>query len=144
MSKVFCLLNHTLTDLQNVELESKFSATQIIYPPAQLQSAWSEIPTVDELNPYIFKPFISWLLSNAHAEDYLVIQGEFGATVCMVEFSFSKGLIPLHSVTKRVAKEHKVGEKVYRNYLFQHICFRKYVSYSKLLENYDGDDLHCF
>ena len=144
MSRVLCLLNHRLTEQQTMELESEFSASQIILPPSDIQAAWASIPTGRFLDQSILSPFLVWLDEISMIGDYLVIQGEFGSTVYLVGFAFTKQLVPLHSVTKRVAHEYREGEIVYRTYIFKHVCFRKYLQYGGEREVCDGYSLHCF
>lgn len=45
----------------------------------------------------------------------------------LVDYSLQKGLIPVHAVTKRVETEEVNDETVSRHYVFQHVCFRKYI-----------------
>ena len=71
----------------------------------------------------------NWL-SSAGKGDFLIVQGEFGTTFMIVDYALKKNLIPLHAVTKRVAKEQRNGEIVSRQYVFEHVCFRKYEYYN--------------
>lgn len=142
MNRVLCLLNHRLTEQQKAELESEFSVSRILLPPAGIQACWASIPTEKLLQPSMLDPFIDWIDDTSAVGDYLVIQGEFGSTVYMVGYAFSKGLVPLHSVTKRVAHEYREEEIVYRTYIFRHICFRKYLHYRANKEGMYGHDLH--
>jgi hypothetical protein len=112
-------------------LRVSFGATEIIYPPALISALWSEIPTDRELTKALFEPLAAWL-GNAVPGDTLVLQGEFSATFALADFAFQKGLIPVCSVTKRIAREVREGEKVYRNYVFEHIVFRRYCYYKDL------------
>ncbi len=129
MANVLCLLNHMLTEQQLLEIRERFLAQKIMYPGKELQSKWAFIPT-DEILPIAYFPqYIHWIDENSQEGDYLIIQGEFGSTVYLVEYAFSHKLIPLHSVTQRVAEEFRKDEVVTRTYKFKHICFRKYVQY---------------
>jgi len=131
MPRVFCLLNHKLTPRQEAELQDSFSAGQIEYPPPEIAGLWSKIPTVRELTSAHLEFFTGWL-QEAVAGDVVVLQGEFSATFALADFSLRKDLIPVCAVTERIAQEKREGEKVHRNYIFEHICFRRYRYYEEL------------
>ena len=126
--KAFCLLNHPLTKNQENELLDKYSCDKIIYPSKELAAAWSQIPAVPENDRSVIKLVTAWL-SSAEEKDVLVIQGEFGATFIMVDYALKNKMIPLHAVTKRVETEQRDGEIVHRQYVFEHVCFRRYEYY---------------
>ncbi|MBP5749037.1 MAG: hypothetical protein J6W63_11815 [Treponema sp.] len=129
MAKAFCLLNHELTQNQILELKGKFGAEKIEYPPENLSKMWSQIPAVEEIDMNVIKAVINWL-SSANQNDVLIVQGEFGSTFMIVDYALRKNLIPVHAVTKRVAQETREGEIVKRQYVFEHVCFRKYKYFS--------------
>ncbi|MCR4938720.1 MAG: hypothetical protein K5930_01265 [Treponemataceae bacterium] len=126
--KAYCLLNHELTENQEKELSSKYNCTKIIYPAEELKAAWSQIPAVDRIDRNVIRSVTDWL-DGAEKGDVLIIQGEFGSTFMIVDYALRKELIPLHAVTKRVATEKRDGEKVQRQYIFEHVCFRPYEYY---------------
>jgi hypothetical protein len=131
MKTVFCLLNHKLTPKQEEELQSSFGAGRIMYPPQHIAGLWSQIPTVLELDKEHLKPFTAWL-QEAKEGDTAVLQGEFSATFALIDFALRKGLVPVCAVTERVAQEKREGEKVNREHIFEHICFRRYRYYNDL------------
>ena len=130
MSKAFCLLNHKLTQNQINELKNKFSIKEILYPEKELSVKWSQIPAIEELSMDVICSVVKWL-SSAQENDVLIIQGEFGSTFMIVDYALKNKLIPVHAVTKRVAKESREGETVHREYIFEHVCFRKYKYFEK-------------
>lgn len=130
MSKAFCLLNHKLTQNQIKELKNKFSIKEILYPEKELSVKWSQIPAIEELSMDVICSVVKWL-SSAQENDVLIIQGEFGSTFMIVDYALKNKLIPVHAVTKRVAKESREGEIVHREYIFEHVCFRKYKYFEK-------------
>ena len=73
----------------------------------------------------LIREVTDWL-SSANQNDVLIVQGEFGSTFMIVDYALRKNLIPVHAVTKRVAQETREGEVVKRQYVFEHVCFRKY------------------
>ena len=49
MKKCFCLLNHNLTQKQIDELKSKYTVTDIVYPPQKIAELWLQIPTKERI-----------------------------------------------------------------------------------------------
>jgi hypothetical protein len=127
----YCLLNHVLTANQIGELKNDFGVERIMYPEPELSAAWSNIPTEKTLTADHLLPFSRWL-SAANKGDVVILQGEAGAAFALVDFCLSRGLVPLHSVTRRIARESREGEKVLRSQVFEHVCFRRYRYYADL------------
>lgn len=125
MSKAFCLLNHQLTQNQITELKEEFGAEEIIYPSEELSKMWSQIPATKQLDINIIDTILKWH-SLAQENDILIIQGEYGSTFMIVDYALKHNLVPLYAVTKRVAAEQRNDEIVSRQYIFEHVCFRKY------------------
>ena len=125
MPKTFCLLNHELTQKQIAELSERFASKEIVYPDENLSKLWSQIPP-EENNAGIIKEVIFWLKNNATPGDVFIIQGEFGSTFTLVDYALKSGLIPVYATTRRIAKETREGETVRREYIFEHVCFKKY------------------
>ena len=125
MKKAYCLLNHTLTENQIKDLYEEWGIQEIIYPQEQLSVKWSQIAPGKTLDYGLIYEVCSWL-AGAEKEDVIVVQGEYGSTFCIVDYSLKNGLVPVHAVTKRVATEMREGEIVTRKYIFEHCCFRKY------------------
>lgn len=131
--KVFCLLNHTLTQNQEYEIDLLFHTQQIIYPQQSIKELWSNLPVTKLISKKHIDTIIEWLNEhNAHKGDAIIIQGEFGHTFALIDYLLKKEMIPLHAVTKRVATEKYNGEKVERHYIFEHQCFREYSYYDTL------------
>ncbi|WP_296091389.1 CRISPR-associated protein Csx20 [uncultured Treponema sp.] len=131
MPRTFCLLNHTLTQSQIAELGEKFNSSEIVYPEKNLSELWSQIPP-EKSNEEVVESVVSWLKSNATPGDLFIIQGEFGSTFTLVDFALKNGLVPLYATTKRIAKESHSGETVRREYVFEHVCFKKYQYFEML------------
>lgn len=130
MPKTFCLLNHPLTQNQLAELEQKFNSIQIIYPQEKIANLWAQIPP-ENFDCGIVNGVILWLKENSAAGDFFIVQGEFGSTFTLVDFALKNGLVPLYATTRRVAKESREGESVHREYIFEHVCFKKYRYFEK-------------
>lgn len=128
MAKCYCLLNHDLTQNQITELKEEFSVTEIIYPSEEISKLWSQIPPTKKVDRNIIKKITDWL-SDAEKNDVLIVQGDFASTFLIVDFALKKELIPICATTKRIAKESRNGETVHREYIFEHVCFRRYEYY---------------
>lgn len=126
MPACFCLLNHSLTQNQIDELETQFNCTKIVYPLQELQQSWAQIvPEKDNFS--IIENVISWLTqNNAKENDLFIIQGEYGTTFTLVDYALKNNIIPLYATTRRIAKEKRNGEIVEKQYIFEHVCFKKY------------------
>lgn len=125
MPRTYCLLNHSLTKNQLAELNERFGAEEIIYPSDELSKKWSQVPATPDLDMDLIRNVTDWL-SSANQNDVLIVQGEFGSTFMIVDYALKNGIVPVHAVTKRVAQETRDGEVVKRQYIFEHVCFRKY------------------
>lgn len=129
MSRVFCLMNHSLTKKQIAELTDVYKCKEIVYPEETVSSLWSQVNSTNEKD--VIQSVIFWLKA-AKDGDYLIIQGEFGLTFTLVDYALKEKLIPIYATSKRIAKESRVGETVHREYIFEHICFKKYEYFKEL------------
>ena len=132
MPNAFCLLNHKLTPKQEDELHNSFVAERIIYPPPQTTELWSAIPTDKDITKAHLAPFTDWLQEAAVEGDVVILQGEFSVTFALIDYSLRRGLTPVCAVSKRITIEEKEGEKVKKQIIFEHICFRQYRYYNDL------------
>lgn len=127
--KIYLLFSHTLTDEQKSELE-KMGVSDIIPIPEDLQFVWSNMPPAGELNITVLNEIIDWLSGSASEGDYILIQGDFGATYYMVNWAFKSGLIPIYATTERVVlEENKEGDRIVKKNIFRHVNFRRYVAF---------------
>jgi hypothetical protein len=128
MSKtVFLIFNHTLTQVQEEDARSSLAVDRVVPLPPELQELWSSIPPdLPQIAP-VLEPIKSWLRSESRRGDYVLIQGDFGATYLMVRFAAELGLIPVYSTTRRVASEEILPDgTVRRVHHFSHVIFRRY------------------
>lgn len=134
MPRTFCLLNHNLTKNQLEELKEKFSSQEIIYPTEEIKNFWSQILPEKE-NTEIIESVVLWLKSSGAKDgDLFIIQGEFGSTFTLVDYALKNHLVPIYATTKRISKEIRNGEKVQREYIFEHVQFKKYKYFDELSE----------
>ncbi len=124
---LFLIFNHTITPEQERAARAQLGVEELISLPPELQGLWSQIPPdLPELMPYL-EPLRQWLARVRRPGDYVLIQGDFGATYLMVNFALEQGLIPLYATTRRQAvEEHLPDGTVKLVHHFQHQMLRRY------------------
>lgn len=124
---LFLIFNHHFTEKQKEDAEGSLQVGRIISMPSHLQTIWSDIPPdLPELTSYI-APVREWLSEAASPGDFVLIQGDFGATYLMVRFAFSLGLVPIYSTTWRRAEEVSEPDgSIKLIHHFEHNIFRRY------------------
>jgi hypothetical protein len=123
MKKLFVLINHEMTESQIKEAREVLEVDEIINLSNEV---WACIEPnkekiVDDLCQYK-----SYLSVEAKKGDYILVQGDFGATYHMVNFAFACGLIPIYATTKRISMEKVVDSKIITVREFTHARFRIY------------------
>ena len=126
MKQMFLLFSHALTPLQIKNAKESLGVEEFVYLPFSLQRIWSSIPPDIKDIRDLLVPIEEFLEQNSKEGDYALIQGDFGATCCMVSFVKKMGLIPIYSTNKRVAKEIKKGDKLIKISEFEHTRYREY------------------
>ncbi len=126
-SRLFVLLNHQLTPGQRQALAPELGVNEVILLPPALQARWGRIPAdLPELSAFL-EPLREWLAAQARAGDFVLIQGDFGATYLMVQFAREQGLVPVYATTRRLAREEvRPDGTVKTTRCFVHQRFREY------------------
>ncbi len=126
MENALILFSHKLTDEQLEDLKN-MGVKRIISLPPELSLKWKSVPPeISSLKGYA-KDFIEWIDENSEKGDYVLIQGDYGLTVLIVDYCLRKGLIPIYSTTERVHREVKLRDGSIRmEKLFKHKIFRRY------------------
>ena len=125
--KLILLFSHKLTKIQIQDAKSSLKIIEFVSMPTDLQKQWSNIPTdIDSIIEYL-SDIKLWLHDIADANDYVLIQGDFGATYYFVNWAFKNKLIPVYSTTKRIHREKEVSDgNIEIQKYFQHQMYRKY------------------
>jgi len=130
MAKLFVLLSHKLTDEQKRHIQEIFEITSdnIYSLPSSLQEQWTNVPTVENLIMSThFQAIQQWLLANAQVRDYVLVQGETGATYYMVNFCFVNHWQPIYSTSNRVVKQTTLATgELQKVSIYNHVAFRRY------------------
>ena len=124
---LYLIFNHQITIKQKKDAQESLGVDKIIELPHDLDPLWHQIPPDLESIKNYLEPVKDWLASHAKKNDYLLVQGDFGACYIMVNFAFKIGLIPIYSTTERKAvEEHDDDGTVKLTHHFRHRIFRKY------------------
>ena len=124
---LYLIFNHQITIRQKQDAHDSLSIDKIIELPPLLVTLWRQIPPDLESIKNYLEPLKNWLASHAQKNDYILIQGDFGACYIMINFAFEIGLTPVYSTTKREAVEQHGDDgtiKLVHN--FKHQIFRRY------------------
>jgi len=124
---LFLIFNHRITPDQEAGAREQLQVRRITLLPPELQELWSQVPAdLPALAGYL-QPIQAWLAQQAAPGDYVLIQGDFGATYLMVRFALTQQLIPVYATTSRQAREeHLPDGSVKMTHHFQHRMFRRY------------------
>ncbi len=127
MKKLILIFSHTLTEKQIIDARKNLNIEDFVYLPLDLQKLWGSIPPdIDDISDITDK-IKEWINNTADRNDYVLVQGDFGATYDVVNFCKSVGLKTVYSTTQRRAKEvlNKNGI-IEITRAFEHVMFRKY------------------
>jgi len=124
---LFLLFNHTATEDQLSDARSSLGVNRFVEPTPNIQMLWRKVPPdLKTISAYL-DPVKDWLADSSTKGDFVLIQGDFGATYFMVRFSLEIGLVPIYSTTERqVTEEHGPNGQVHLSHTFHHRRFRLY------------------
>ena len=126
MPDLYLLFSHELTEQQKKEAYAELGVGEIHYLPDDLKGLWSQIPPeIHELSSYL-QPIQEWLSNQIREGDYLLIQGDFGATFLMVQWSFARKCRPIYATTRRKVIEVRNNQEIITHRVFEHVKFRLY------------------
>ena len=124
---LYLIFNHQITVRQKQDAQESLGVDKIIELPHNLDPLWRQIPPDLESIKNYLKPVKDWLASHSQKNDYILIQGDFGACYIMINFAFEIGLTPVYSTTKREAVEqHGDDGTIKLVHHFKHQIFRRY------------------
>jgi hypothetical protein len=120
---LYILMSHAITPAQKKDAVTSLGAERFVTVPSEW---WGQIPADDVSVCAYTLEVESWLSIHAQRGDYLLVQGDFGATVRLVHFAVSIGMVPIYATTKRIARDVVDGDRVTTVREFQHVRFRHY------------------
>lgn len=123
---LYLLFSHELTAQQGKEAYEQLGIEKIYYLPDNLKAIWSEIPPdIPSVSGYL-SPVREWLKKQVKNGDYILIQGDFGATYTMVRWCFANNCKPIYATTRRKVVESRYNEEITKSRVFEHVRFRLY------------------
>ncbi len=125
MPNMYLLFSHTLTKEQINDAKKNYNVKQFIKLPNNLQKIWSDVNPF-QIEKKLLHEVEIFLSENAKPADYILIQGEWGFTYSMVNFSMRQGYIPIYSATKREYSQKIIDDKIVNEHIFHHVRFKKY------------------
>jgi hypothetical protein len=126
MKKMFLLFSHKLTADQIDNAKQKLGVDMFISLPDSLQKIWSNVPAdLPDLENYLL-PLKEYLKQNINKSDYVLIQGDFGATCKIVSFVKQLNAKAIYATTIRNSKDEIINGKVVKTSVFKHIMFREF------------------
>lgn len=105
MNSLLLLFNHTLTADQELDARASLGVSRIVEPPDAVRVLWADVPPDLPGLDTLLAPVRLWLQTEGIKGDYVLIQGDFGATYLMVRFALELELIPVYATTRRSADE---------------------------------------
>jgi len=125
--KLILLFSHKLTKEQLHEAKDNWNISEFVNMPDDLQNQWSNVPpNLENIIAYLTNIRL-WLHDIANPDDYILIQGDFGATYYFVNLAFKNKLTPVYSTTKRIHTEKEMSDgSIEIQKSFQHQMFRNY------------------
>lgn len=126
-ARLLVLFNHTLTAEQIEDARRTLAVGEILTPPRAIVERWAQIPAnLADLADYL-NDVRDWLALTATPGDYVLVQGDYGATYLMVRFSLERGCTPVYSTTIRQANEERLPSGEVRvTHDFRHRIYRRY------------------
>ncbi|NLY76735.1 MAG: hypothetical protein GX080_01440 [Tissierellia bacterium] len=121
------IMSHQLSDTQIEEAKEVLKVHSIKELPSQLQEIWSNVDPEGELPTGILEPIKDWILKESREKDYVLVQGDFGASFYIVDYCFNIKRIPIYATSMRKVEERVEGNITITDRIFKHVNFRKYV-----------------
>ena len=123
--KALLLFSHQLTENQEKELLENFKVKKIVSLSSELQEMWSNVSIKENYKENLEK-IKKYIEENFNENDVILVQGNWGYTYNIVEWSIEKKLVPVYSYTERNVEEIKDGENVKKISYFKHVKFIEY------------------
>jgi len=121
------IMSHKLSDIQTKEAKDILKVDCIKMLPPELQQIWSNVEPKGELPVDVLAPIKKWILKESSEQDYVLIQGEFGATFYLVDYCFNINRVAIYATSIRQVEERVENDITIINRTFKHVNFRKYV-----------------
>lgn len=131
MKKLIAIMSHEMTENQMKDANKTLGVADIIECDKEVKEIWGNINPKLGLDLSKLDLVINYIERNADNGDYILVQGEFGATFYIVDYCFKSGFIPVYATSVRRVIEEKDGDSILTKRIFKHEGFRKYIRYGK-------------
>jgi hypothetical protein len=126
MKTFHLIFNHTLTERQLAEAEERWGVGIVAEMPPPLRKLWAEIPPeTEDIRDYL-EPLREYLERAVRPGDVALVQGEPGASCMAAAWIRTLEGLPIYATTRRTVREVRVGERIEKRSLFEHVRFREY------------------
>ena len=127
MKKMILLFSHKLIASQEADAKEGFGVGEFVYLSDELQKVWSNVPPdMADIREYL-EPVVKFLQGTLNSGDIVLVQGDFGATCYMAKVVKELKGVAVYATTKRDVVEVKVGDKIEKKSVFEHVMFREYL-----------------
>lgn len=125
---LYLLFSHHITPEQQADAEASLGVGAFESLPAELQALFSNVPPdLESLHEYL-QPIRQWLAERVQANDFVLIQGDFGVTFSLVHYCLTHRLgVPVYATTQRQSVDTVQPDgSVVTQRVFRHCRFRRY------------------
>jgi hypothetical protein len=128
MKNLFLIFSHTLTPEQIADAKHSLGVANFVSLPENLKTLWGNVPPEADVDFATYlQPIKDFLAQNANSNDFVLVQGDFGATFHLVNHCKQVGYVPAYATTERVAVEQTQADgSVVLQKVFKHKAFRRY------------------
>lgn len=129
MKNLFLLFSHHITEEQFQDARQSLGITDFIRLPEDLQKRFSNVPADLETIDEYLQPILDWIDEYcASHKDYILIQGDFGATYFLVDYCKKRNYAtPIYATTERKSVEEVQEDgSIKTQRIFKHKRFRLY------------------
>lgn len=134
-TRMFLLFSHKLTAEQIQNAKENFGISEFVYLPENLQKIWSNIPPEGSLD---MSPFLIYFQEmKLSSPDIVLVSGDFGATVFMVDRIQNQfNCRAVYATTAREVVEKTLPDgSIKKESVFKFVQFRKFTqTYLKMFQ----------
>ena len=124
--QLFVITNHGITDEQRKDAIASLGVSGFVKLPDIWKEVWGRIPPEAASVDGVVQPVLDWLSEMREPDDIVWVQGEWGATVTVLDYCRRMGIRCVYSTTARVAEDINTPEGVKATHIIKHVRYRDY------------------